>query len=113
MDAGRLRHRITIRRPSDVSDGKGGYDQVWTTLASRIACEIVSLNGREAVLGNVLQGVSVFQITTRYRTDVKPSDQIVWHSETDREINVHNAEDKLGTKQWTVIQCSTEVPQGA
>lgn len=111
MDVGRLRHRITIRREENVSDGKGGYDRAWTTLADRIAADVTSLNGREAVLGNVLQGISVFQITTRFRTNIQPSDQIIWHSADDRELNVHNAEDKLGTKQWTVIQASTEAPQ--
>jgi hypothetical protein len=72
---------------------------------------VVSLNGREAVIGSVFQGVSVFQITVRYRTDLKPSDQVLWNG---RELNIiAPPEDLIGTRQWTVIQASTQAPQGA
>lgn len=112
MDAGRLRHRITIRRETNIPDGDGGFDRAWTTLAHRISAEVVNLNGREALLGNILQGVSTFQITIRYRTDIQPADQLIWH-DGERELNVHNAEDRKGTRQWLVVQASTEAPQGA
>lgn len=109
MDAGELRHRITIRRETNTPDGKGGYDRSWSTLATVFA-KVVSLNGREAVIGQTLQGISTFEITVRYRTDLQVSDQIEWSG---RELNIHAAEDKLGTRQWTVITASTEAPQGA
>jgi len=114
MEAGRLRHRITIRRESNVADGKGGYDRTWNTLASRISAEVVNLNGREALLGSVLQGVATFQITVRHRTDLQPADQIIWHeADEERELNIHSSEDRKGTRQWTTIIASTEAPQGA
>jgi SPP1 family predicted phage head-tail adaptor len=110
MDVGQLRHRITIRRQVDTPDGKGGFDRAWTNLASRISAKVTNLNGREAVIANSLQGVSTFEIIVRFRTDVMTSDQIVWDG---RELNVHSAEDKKGTRQWTTITASTEAPQGA
>lgn len=112
MDAGRLRHRITIRREQNLPDGKGGFDRSWSTLASRISAEVANLNGREALLGSILQGVATFQITVRYREDIQPADQLIWHGR-ERELNVHSAEDRKGTRQWTTIIASTEAPQGA
>jgi SPP1 family predicted phage head-tail adaptor len=109
MDAGALRHRITIRRETNTPDGKGGYDRTWSDVAS-VWASITSMNGREAVLGHVLQGISTFQIIVRHRTDIEPAMQVKWGT---KELNVHSAEDKLGTRQWTHIIASTEAPQGA
>jgi SPP1 family predicted phage head-tail adaptor len=117
MDAGALRDRIRIQRKATTKNAVGGLTEGWNEVAT-VSANIVSLNGREAIIGNILQGVSFFQITIRYRTDLKPSDQILWLSRLDangepRELNVVNAEDRMGTRQWTVIQASTEAPQGA
>lgn len=109
MDAGKLRDRITIKRETNTPDGTGGYDRSWAELAT-VWANVTSLNGREAVLGQVLQGVSTFQLVVRHRTDIEPAMQILWG---DRELNVHSAEDKAGTRQWTTIIASTEAPQGA
>ena len=109
MDAGALRDRITIKRETNTPDGSGGYDRSWSELAT-VWANVTSLNGREAVLGHVLQGISTFQIVIRHRTDIEPAMQILWGS---RELNVHSAEDKTGTRQWTTIIASTEAAQGA
>lgn len=109
MDAGALRDRITIKRETNTPDCSGGYDRSWSELAT-VWANVTSLNGREAVLGHVLQGVSTFQIIIRHRTDIEPAMQILWGS---RELNVHSAEDKTGTRQWTTIIASTEAAQGA
>jgi SPP1 family predicted phage head-tail adaptor len=69
-----------------------------------------SINGREEMIGNVLQGISTFQVTIRYRNDLKASDQILWNG---RELNVLAAEDREGRRRWTVIHASTLAPQGA
>lgn len=109
MDAGKLRDRVTFRRQTNTKTATGGLARTWADLAT-VWAEVINLNGREAVIGTVLQGVSTFQITVRYRTDIQASDQIKWNG---RELNVHSAEDKAGTRQWTTIIASTEAPQGA
>jgi SPP1 family predicted phage head-tail adaptor len=109
--SGKLREAITIRRKGEgKNDTTGGLRTGWATLADNLAAEVISLNGREALIGGVLQGVSFFKITVRYRTDLKASDQILWNG---RELNIISAEDELGTRQWTVIQASTAAPEGA
>jgi head-tail adaptor len=117
FQAGMLRERITIRRRGETKNAVGGLDVGWTTVASNLAARLVNLNGREAVIGGVLQGISMFDITVRYRTDLKPSDQVLWGLDPStgkpRELNVINAEDRLGSRQWTMIQATTQTPQGA
>jgi SPP1 family predicted phage head-tail adaptor len=76
-----------------------------------LSAEVISLDGREAVIGQVLQGISTFQITIRYRDDIKASDQVLWRG---LELNiVAPPADRRGTKQWTTIHASTQAPQGA
>lgn len=114
MNSGRLRHRITIRRQTNTKKAEtGGLTRAWSDLAANLPAEILSLNGREAVIGEVLKGVSHFQITIRFRDDVKPSDQVKWLTGANRELNVLAAEDRLGTRRWLTIVASTLAPQGA
>ena len=108
--AGQLRDSITIRREDNVKNARGGLNRDWVTVADNLPARVTSLNGRESVIGQVLQGVSQFEIVVRYRTDIKVSDQVKWNG---RELNVHSAEDRDGLRTWTYIQASTEAPQGA
>lgn len=113
MDAGELRHRITIRRQSNVKNTEtGGLTRSWADLpgAANIPAKIGSLNGREALINQVLHNVSSFEITIRYRSDIKAADQVKWGT---RELNIHSAEDREGTRQWLTIIASTLAPQGA
>jgi SPP1 family predicted phage head-tail adaptor len=108
--AGDLRDRITIRRESNTKNAHGGLTRAWQTVADGLPANVTSLNGREAVIGQVLQGISQFEIVVRYRTDIRVSDQVKWNG---RELNIHSAEDRDGRRNWTYIQASTEAPQGA
>jgi head-tail adaptor len=113
VDPGRLRHRITIRRQTNTKKANtGGLNRAWSDLAVGISAEVRSINGREAVIGEVLKGVSYFQLTIRHRDDVDISDQVVWLTGANRELNVVSAEDKLGTRQWLTIIANTLAPQG-
>lgn len=122
MQAGDLKDRITIQRRTETKNAGGGLDISWTPVAS-VWAKVVSLNGRESVIGNVLQGTSLFDITIRFRADLEAGDQIVWSARQVRdpvtgsysplELNIITAEDRIGTRQWTVVQASTAAPQGA
>lgn len=110
FQGGMLRERITVRRRAETKNAVGGLDIIWETVATSLPARVVNLNGREAVIGSVLQGTSLFDITVRYRSDLKAADQLLWNG---RELNVINAEDRLGSRQWTTIQATTAAPQGA
>lgn len=111
FDPGRMRERITIRRQANVKNARGGLTRSWTTLADNLSAEVVSIDGREAVIGQVLQGLSTYQITIRYRGDLKASDQVLWNG---LELNIiAPPADRLGTRHWLTIHASTLAAQGA
>jgi SPP1 family predicted phage head-tail adaptor len=112
MQSGDLRDRITFKRRAETKNDGGGLDISWPDLPTTptVSAKVTSINGREEVIGGVLQGNSYFEIVVRYRTDLEVADQILWR---ERELNIHSAEDRSGTRQWTIIMASTEAPQGA
>lgn len=105
MTIGKLRHRITIRRPQEVSNGHGGYATVWTTIATPWA-DATSLGGREAVIGEALQGIAVFRFRIRWRDDIRASDQ-VRHDGVDLNITAPPA-DPDGRRRWLVFTAASE-----
>lgn len=115
--AGRLRDRITIRRPTNASDGKGGQVRTWANLAVDLRAEVVSQNGREAVIASALQGINSYRIVIRRRTDLRTSDQILYTpagAATAQELNIKSAtDDPFFPREATVIFADTEAPQGA
>jgi head-tail adaptor len=112
--AGLLKDRIRIRRKTTTKNEAGGLDSGWETIVDDLPAQVASMNGREALIGNVLQGISTFEVTIRFRADLKASDQIIWFQDGNRrELNIVNAEDAEGKRRWTVIQASTQAPQGA
>jgi SPP1 family predicted phage head-tail adaptor len=116
--ASRLRDRVTIRRMTDVSDGKGGFVRGWQDLPNgSVAAEVVSQNGREAVVASALQGVSAYRITIRRRTDLFSGDQLLFRprgAADELELNIRSvADDPFLPDQATVIFADSETPQGA
>lgn len=111
IGAGDLRERITIRRQTNVKNpATGGLTRGWQTVAT-VWAKVRSVNGKEAVIAHVLNGVSVFEIIIRYRSDVEASDQVLWNG---RELNlVAPPEDRAGRKQWLWLTANTAVAQGA
>ncbi len=105
MRAGRLRHAVTLRRARLVDDGRGAQQAVWEDVAVDVPAEIISQNGREAVIANALQGVSVFQISIRWRPDVSTSDQL--RIADGRDLNIRSAEDPDGRRDRLVILADT------
>lgn len=86
LTANCLRHRITIRRGTEASDGKGGFRTSWTTVLQTWA-EVTGLDGRESAVERVLEGVSAYRFRIRWRGDVeiRASDQVLLDG---RELNI-------------------------
>lgn len=114
IGAGRLREQIKIRRPVNTKNPATlGLTRGWQDVGTEWA-QVRTINGREEVIANTLQGVSTFEITIRYRDDLRPDDQILWLTNGNRELNiVAPPEDMLGNRQWTRLIASTATPQGA
>lgn len=76
LRAGQLRRRVTVRRARQVDDGHGGETREWFTPAI-LRAQVEGQDGREAVIAHALEGISTYRITTRYRSDLQDSDQLV------------------------------------
>ncbi len=101
--ASRMRHRITVNRSVEVSDGRGGYDDEWQPIATLYA-EVTSLASREALIAQAMQGVSSYKIVVRYGADVRVSDQILHDGKT---LNVRSADDPDGKRVALLILADT------
>ena len=114
LAAGRLRDRITIRRLADTPDGAGAFTRDWTTIAEDIPAEVLGQSGREGVIANTLTGVATYKITVRWRTDLRASDQIIWLSNGNQELNIIAPPvDPWGKREETQIFADTSAPQEA
>jgi len=105
ISAGRLRQRIDIMRLVENDTGLGGYVDVWTPIAAAVPAEVLGLTGTEAVREKVLRGIRVYQITTRYRDDLLPKDQLRFGGE---DLNVRSIVDPVGRRDRLVIVADTE-----
>lgn len=104
--AGRLRQRITIRRPTETRDGKGGFTTAWTTIANEIGADVEGLDGREALFAHALQGISSYRITIRWRAGLQARDQVVLSDGTELNITAPPA-DPDGRRRWLTIMADT------
>jgi SPP1 family predicted phage head-tail adaptor len=101
--AGELRNRIVIRRPIEVDNGKGGYTSDWLPVAELWA-EVKGLDGREAMIGQVLNGISSYRIRIRYRKGIQPSDQVRYEH---LDLNIRSVADPDGKREQLILIADT------
>ncbi len=68
---GDLRYRLTLERPTRVSDGGGGAVTTWDFVAD-VWAAIAPRGGTETIVAEAIAGRSTFSIHMRYRSDVTP-----------------------------------------
>ena len=82
MEAGKLRHRVTIQeKPTVTRDGFGGEVPGWTEVDT-VWAAVEPLGGREFLEGRSLEAIVDTRIRIRYRTGLVPSMRVVWGSHT-------------------------------
>lgn len=108
MRAGRLRHQVTIRRATETENGKGGYATAWDDVAT-VSAEVTGLDGRESVMDQVLQGISVYRVRIRWRGDILASDQLRSAGACfgGRDVNIRSVVDPDGRREQLVIIADT------
>lgn len=106
--ASRLRHRISICRPTETKNARGGFETNWIELVKPFA-EVIGLDGRESLRDQVLQGTSFYQVTIRWRAGVRPSDQL--RSDDGcfggKDVNIRSAVDPTGRREELLILADT------
>lgn len=111
---GDLRQRVTlVRKTVTPRVGKPGSDTTWTPFAM-VWAQVVGINGREAVIGQALQGVSYFKIVVRYRGDIGDADQVSYQpagAATPLTLNIRSATDPDGRREQLLILADTASSQ--
>ncbi|MDE1484224.1 phage head closure protein [Xenorhabdus bovienii] len=78
MRAGRLRHRITIRKNESTRDSFGGIINNWVDVAT-VWAEVKAISGRERVASGAVFSEATVRIWLRYRADVTTANNITYH----------------------------------
>lgn len=109
--AGRLRSRVAIMRQTQVATGKGGFTASWNADPKPIAAEVIAISGREDTIDHVLQGISVYRITVRWRANLSPREQL--RLANGQVLNIKSADDPDGRRRDLVIIADTVATTGA
>lgn len=106
MNAGRLRHQVTIQQQTQTATAYGGYSETWTDVAT-VWAHIKPLYGRERWHGDQVESDVTHQITIRYRSDVTVSPQmrVLYGSRVFKIISVINPEER---NELLVLECVEE-----
>lgn len=110
MQAGKLRHRITLQKPVKTqSPTTGAVINSWAEVA-RLWADVVDLSARDFVAAQAGQSEVTSRITVRYRDDITDKYRILYRG---RVYNIHGvlADDKSGFEYLT-LPCSQGVNDG-
>ena len=77
MEAGRLRHRVTIQERVTVQDPNGDPVVTWTDWATNVPAEILPVSGREFLAGQGITAQVTVKIRIRWRRGLKPTMRFV------------------------------------
>jgi SPP1 family predicted phage head-tail adaptor len=73
-EAGRLKSRLVLEKPTRVPDEAGGATVTWAAAATLWA-ELIPLKAEERPRGEGLVDMMLWRIVVRYRGDVAPGDR--------------------------------------
>lgn len=79
MEAGKLRHRVTLQRATDVTDTFGQPLPTWTTFAV-VWAAVEPLTGREYLQAQQQQAETTTRIRIRERAGVSERMRVAWGS---------------------------------
>jgi SPP1 family predicted phage head-tail adaptor len=77
MEAGKLRHNITIQQKAIGVDAFGGPTETWTDVVS-VWASVEPLQGRELANAQTVNAETTTRITMRYRPWVIPANRIIF-----------------------------------
>jgi SPP1 family predicted phage head-tail adaptor len=77
MNAGTLRHQVTIQSKTATTDGYGGPVDIWADVVT-VWANVESLQGRELATAQSVFAETTTRITMRYRAGVIPANRIIF-----------------------------------
>lgn len=106
IQAGKLRHRVTIQKPVRTQDqNSGAYITTWQDIDS-VWCSIEPISVREFVASQVEDSKVTTRIIIRYRSDINHSYRL-YHSAKNKYYNIEGIlADKNSGMEYITIPCS-------
>lgn len=93
MEAGSLRHQITIQQKSTSRDAIGGVIDVWTTFVT-VRAAVEPIRGREYFAAQQVHAEVSHRIRMRYRAGITPRMQVTLGSRTFQIETVINVQEQ-------------------
>lgn len=108
MEAGKLRHRVTIQSKTVAPDDYGGPVETWVDVAT-VPASVEPLQGRELANAQTVNTETTTRITMRYRADLLPSHRITFDG---KYYNLHSIVDEELKHKSLVIMASQGLNEG-
>lgn len=109
LDAGKLRHRVTIQRPLTVPDSDGGMTTQWEDVAT-VWASIEPLSAREYMRASTLQSKVTARIIIRYRPGIEASMRVLHGADV---YDIHGVlRDNISMNEWMTLPVSSGVNDG-
>lgn len=110
MQAGKLRHRVTIQEPVMVQNSEtGAVNKTWLDVAT-VWAEVSPLSAREFIAAQASQGEITTRITIRYRSGITRQHRIIFRGD------IYNIEgvlpDPKSGREYLTLPCSEGVNDG-
>lgn len=106
MQAGKLRHRVTIQEPVNIQDPvTGGLTSSWQDVAS-VWAQVYPLSAREFIAAQAGQAEITTRITIRYRPGITAKHRIIFRGQT------YNIEGVLPDPESGLEYCTLPCSQG-
>lgn len=82
MLAGKLRHRITIRKRVSAKDSRGQRNPTYKDRGCTVWADVRQVSGREAEKALAVHAETTWLIEMRYMEGIEPTDRIVYGTRT-------------------------------
>jgi len=94
MKSGKLRHKIYVQNPSEVSDAQGGADGAWSTHQPACWASVEPLSTREQFWQSQLQTIGTHKVTMRYTALITSRSRILFGTRTFEITSLTNTEER-------------------
>lgn len=103
---GKMRHRVLLQKPVEVTDAGGGRTYTWTNVET-VWAEVRPISARETLYGMAVANPVTHRISMRHRSDILPGWRIVYDS---REFKILSVVDPDERKHWLELTVEEGLP---
>lgn len=108
MHTGRLRHRVTIKRPSEVQNATGEIVPTWVNVAT-VWASVEAVSGGELLKADIAVAEGTVRVRMRYVDDVTPECRIIVLTDGDRILEIVHINNVHGRNAEYEIMCREDV----